>query len=90
MFFITYDGIEEAFEAKLVKISASSQAVVVKHKALCLCGGYYSPIWLFQDKSNTASPIWSTKGAGMLELLDKKTNRFRKLKESSGVAMDGY
>lgn len=80
--------VDEAFEAKSVKISAHSRAFVVKPKSWCLCGAYYCPIWLFQAKS--ANPIWSTKGTGALEVLDKKTNGYRQIKESGGVAMHGY
>jgi hypothetical protein len=81
--------VDEAFEAKSVKISAHSRAFVVKPKSWCLCGAYYCPIWLFQVNGHSANPIWSTKGTGVLEVLDKKTNGYRQIKESGGVAAHG-
>ena len=82
--------VDEAFEAKSVKISVRSHALIVKPKAWCLCGAYYCPMWIFQIKDNTANRIWSTEGTSGLEILDKKTNGYRQIKESGGVATHGH
>ena len=51
------EKVSEAFEAKSVRISAHSTALVVKPKAWCLCGAYYCPMWFFQIKNNTESTL---------------------------------
>jgi len=83
------EKLSDALEAKLVRISAHTKALVVKPKAWCLCSAYYCPMWLFQIKENTANQIWSTEGTGGFEILDKKTKGYRQIKASGGVAGHG-
>ena len=83
------EELSDTLEAKLVNISAHTKAFVVKPKSWCLCSVYYCPMWLFQMHGNTANRVWSTEGTGGFEILDKKTNGYRQLKESGGVAMHG-
>lgn len=80
----------DTLEGKLVNISAHTKALVVKPKSWCLCGAYYCPMWLFQVQGNTANRIWYTKGTSGFEVSDKKTNGYRQIIESGGVAMHGY
>lgn len=82
--------LSDALEAKLVNISTHSKALVVKPKSWCLCGTYYCPMWLFQIQGNTANRIWSTEGTSGFEILDKKSNGYRQIKESGGVATHGH
>lgn len=81
--------LDEAFEAKFVKISADSQALLVKPKNFCLCGVYLCPVWLFQITGSTANRIWFSQGTGGLELLDQEVNGYRHIREGGGSAGHG-
>ena len=83
-------SMDDAFEAKSVKINADSQAIVVKPKNWCLCGAYYCPMWLFQINGSTANRIWFAEGTGGFELLDQEANGYRQIKESGATAGHGH
>ncbi len=76
-------NIDDAFEAKFVKISSNNKAIFVKPKAWCLCGVYNCPIWLFQIAGNRAKPVLYSGGTSGLDILDKKTNGYRLINDYS-------
>ncbi|MBF5037875.1 hypothetical protein ACFQ1T_10410 [Methylophilus glucosoxydans] len=81
---------EDMFEVKTIHLNKSSKTYLVKPASTCLCGVYYCPMWIFQMKHNTAHLIWDVSGTGFLEVLNKKTNGFKQLKELGGAAMHGH
>lgn len=82
--------LEDALEAKTVRINADSQALVVKPKNWCLCAAQSCPMWLFQVTGSTANRIWFAEGTSGLQLLDQKENGYRQIKEGSATAGHGH
>lgn len=82
--------VEDAFEAKQVKLSAKTNTLLIKPKNFCLCGVYYCPMWLLKVNDKVVKPIWFTEGTNALEILDKKTNGFKHIRAFGSVASHGH
>jgi hypothetical protein len=81
---------DSRYEAKIVNLSSSLRAYLVKPTNFCLCGAYYCPVWLFTMKDAQPSLIWSTSATGNLAILPKKTNGYYQLKEFGGTTGHGH
>lgn len=80
----------DLFEGQLVSLSRSAKAYLVKPTHACLCGPDGCPMWMFRHKGSATKPLWQTHGATQLELMDQRSNGYRKLKEVGGAASHGH
>ena len=73
----------DIFEAQEIELNKSVKALLVKPAHMCLCEDNNCPMWVFKTKGNITKPVWSSAATKNLEVLDKKLNGYRKLKEAS-------
>jgi hypothetical protein len=72
----------ELFEAELISLNQSTKAYLVKPARSCLCTAVTCPVWLLQAKGSTAKLLWHMPATSVVEVLDKKLNGYRKIKEA--------
>ena len=80
---------QELFETHTVSLNDSTKALLVKPAHMCLCESNNCPMWIFRAKGNVSKPLWSSSATKTLEILDKKLNGYRKLKEASADETHG-
>lgn len=80
---------KDLFEAQLVSLNKSTKAYLVKPAHMCLCSANHCPMWMFKIKGSTQKLIWSAPATGVLEILDKHLNGYKKLKEAGAAATHG-
>lgn len=83
-------SVADTLESTQVQLSPGKTSVIVKPKSWCLCGAYNCPVWVYAIKDGKARRIWSTKGTGVVEILDKSVNGYRQIRESGGTAGHSY
>lgn len=86
----TETNVADALEATRVSLSAHPLETIIKPKSRCLCGAYYCPVWIYQEKNKIAKRLWSSPGTGFVEILDRKNKGYRQIRESGGTAGHGY
>lgn len=85
-----YDAaaLQQATEAVLVNLGPA-KAYLVKPATQEMCAENHCPMWLVQMKGKQAKLIWSSPAVSAVEILDKKLNKYRELKEVSAYPAHG-
>lgn len=73
---------QDIFEAEIISLNKATKAYLVKPAHTCLCNTSGCPVWMFQAKSTAAKLIWHIPATSAVEVLDKKLNGYRKLREA--------
>ncbi|HEY8085781.1 MAG TPA: hypothetical protein VIE69_09295 [Methylophilaceae bacterium] len=80
----------DTLEGKEISLNSHVRTFLLKPKAMCLCGVYYCPVWIYKFKNNSAERLWFTAGTGEVEILDNRSHGYRQIKESGGTAGHSY